>query len=178
MKHLIALLLLPVLANAEPGPSTQFLMTQPATLFDVGMVRLGMLTTEFEKRVGLSWTTSAGRTELFRAQVNADYDRKDDRIYVSFLVMNTEATYAQMEEGCGNAMGQMGIWLGKSLPDLFLHSGRDNSSEEIAFSEALRKMFVMRCYVSSGVSSSEGRFWASQSLTDRTMTIGRWDVKN
>jgi hypothetical protein len=147
-------------------------------MFDIGMVRLGILTTEFEKRVGLPWTTSAGRTEFFHAQVSSDYDREDDRIYVSFLIMNSEATYPQMEQGCGTAMGQMGIWLGKSLPDLFLHSGRDNSVEAAKFSEVLRKVFVMRCYVSSAVSSSEGRFWASQSLTDRTMTIGRWDLHN
>lgn len=177
MKKLIALLLLPFAANAEPGPTTQYLMTEPASLFDVGMVRLDILTTEFEKRVGLSWATNTGSREFFEAEVNSHYDRDDDRIYVSFLVMNSEATPAQMEEGCGVAMSQMGIWLRKSLPDLFLPF-RPASSTDVNLSNALREVFVMRCYVSSARDTSAGRFWASRSLTDRAMTIGRWDVGN
>jgi hypothetical protein len=178
MKMLIALLLLPFVANAEPGPTTQYLMTEPATLFDVGMVRLDILTTEFEKRVGLSWANNAGSREFFEAEVNSHYDRNDDRIYVSFLIMNSEATYPQMEEGCGVAMSQMGIWLGKSLPDLFLPFRPDTSAEAVNRSSALRELFVMRCHVSSARDTSEGRFWASRSLSDRAMTIGRWDVSN
>ncbi len=177
MNKLIALLLLPFVANAEPGPSTQYLMTEPASLFDVGMVRLDILTTEFQKRVGLSWAASAGSREFFEAEINSDYDRDDDRIYVSFLIMNSDATDAQMEEGCGVAMSQMGIWLGKSLPDLFAPF-RPGSSTDVNLLSSLREVFVMRCYVSSARDTSEGRFWASRALTDRAMTVGRWDVSN
>jgi hypothetical protein len=61
MKKFIACFLLPLgTIHAEPGPLTEYSMNEPATLFDVGMVRLESLTTEFEKRVGLSWAGTAG----------------------------------------------------------------------------------------------------------------------
>jgi len=173
MRKLAGALLLPFVANAQPGATTQYLISEPATLLDIGMVRLDSLTTEFERRVGLSWTANGGGREHFEAEINTNYDPDDDKIYVSFLVMNSEATNPQMEEGCRSAMGQMKIWLGKSLPDLFLHV-RNNPSEAAAHFDGLRDLFVLRCYVSSGRDTSEGRFWASQSLTERAMTIGPW----
>jgi hypothetical protein len=178
MKTLLALLLFPLVANAEPGPTSQFLMREPATLLDIGMARLSSLTTAFEQRVGLSWTADGGRSESFRADINADYEAEDDRIYVSFLIMDSEATKPQMKEGCGMAMNQMAIWLTKSLPGLFAHVGDDRSADAAKPFSALQEMFVLRCYVSSARDTSEGRFWASRSLKDPAMTIGPWDVRN
>ena len=182
MKRLVVLLLLPLAAHAQPGALTHNLMNEPATLFDIGMVRLNILATEFRNRVGLYWTGSAGTAEFFEAEVNSGYDAADDRIYVSFLIMNSEVTNAQMEEGCGVAFRQMGIWLAKSLPDLFSHDGRRDPSEAASLSDGLSEVVSLRCYVSSAKSSAEGRFWASQSLKDamqgHPMTIGRWHLAN
>jgi hypothetical protein len=147
-------------------------MNEPATLFDIGMMRLAALTSAFQQRVGLSWARSDGRREWFKAEVNANCDANNDRIYVSFLVMNSDATDAQMEEGCRVATEQMGIWLDKSLPWLFLHAGAKDADRRL---DALRDMFVLRCYVSSEHSTSEGRFWASKTLRDDALTIGRWN---
>lgn len=177
MKKLIAILLFPMAVNAEPGAVTQYLITEPATLLDVGMVRLDSLTNAFQERVGLHWSKN-GELEAFRADVNSYYEPDDDRFYVSFLIMNNDATYAQMAEGCKMAMDQMGIWLMKSLPGLFLHVAHDNSSRPRDLGKAFQEMFVLRCYVSSARDTSEGRFWASRSLMDRAMTVGRWDVTN
>ena len=173
MKMLIALLLVPIGAMAQSESATRQLLNQPTSLLDVGMVRLQMLTGEFERRVGLSWTTSDGKRERFKAKANSYFDTDADRIYVSFTIMNSEATYPQMEEGCRTAMGQMGVWLMKSLPELFSHVGSDRTEKAKLF-DALREMVVLRCYVSSGGDTSEGRFWGSQTLKDWTMSIGRW----
>jgi len=179
MKKLLALFLFPLGVNAQPGPTTQYLMNEPASLFDIGMMRLDTLTTSFEQRVGLSWVASDGRREFFKAEVHSDYDADDDKIYVSFLVMNSDATDMQMEEGCGVAMGQMSVWLAKSLPDLFQHVVGDGAAENATkLHGVLRDMFVLRCYVSSKHSTAEGRFWASKTLKDDALTIGRWDVSN
>ena len=175
MKKLLALLLFPLLANAQPGPATQYLMSEPANLFDIGMLRLDALTTAFEQRVGLSWTTRDGQREFFRAEVNANYAPRDDKIYVSFLVMTSDATDKQMEEGCRVATEQMSIWLSKSLPALFMHVGGNGSADANQLSERLQDMFVLRCYVSSKNSTAEGRFWASKGLKDTELTIGRWN---
>jgi len=89
MKKIIAILLFPILVNAEPGPVTQYLTNERATLLDVGMIRLETLTTEFEKRVGLHWTEN-GEMEFFSAEINSQYGPDDDKIYVSFLIMNSK----------------------------------------------------------------------------------------
>ena len=175
MKTFVAMLLFPIIVTAEPGSVTQYLMNEPATLLDVGMVRLDTLTTEFEKRVGLGWTENE-EMKFFRAEVNVQYEPDDDRIYVGFLIMNSEPSDAQMEEACENAMWQMSIWLRKSLPGLFLHIGYDDPSKPPDLYKAFQEIIVLRCYFSSARDTSQGRFWASRSLGDRKMTIGNWNV--
>ena len=163
MKKIAAISLFPILVNAEPGPVTQYLMNEPATLFDIGMMRLETLTTEFEKRVGLHWMDN-GEYKFFRAEIYSQYKPNDDKIYVSFLITNSEPTEAQMAEGCENALAQMNIWLLKSLPGLFLNTENDNQSRPPNFNTVLTKMFELHCHFSSGQDTSEGQFWASRTL--------------
>lgn len=175
MKKFLALFLFPLIANAQPGPATQYLMSEPTTLFDIGLLRLAALTAQFQQRVGLSWVASDGRREFFKAEVNSNYEAEEDKLYVSFLVMNSEATDAQMEDGCRNALGQMSVWLYKSLPLLFMHAAGGDSADANRLLGPLQDMFVLRCYVSSKHSTAEGRFWASKTLKANELTIGRWN---
>ena len=162
-------------AAAAPGAVTGGLMAEPASLFDVGMVRLENLTTDFQRRVGLHWTGDDGNPEFFRASISTEYDRDLDRLFVHFLIMNSAASPAQMEEGCENATRQMGYWLGKSLPKLFSHVGDRSRWTELH--QAFRELVVMRCYVSSGENSSVGRFWASRALGDPELSVGPWATR-
>lgn len=180
MKKGILILLIPLLSPAEPGAVTRYLSSEPATLFDIGMMRLETLTTEFEERVGLHWTEDEDK-RFFRSEINSRYNRANDKIYVSFLVMSSEPTDEQMAEGCANAMAQMNIWLLKSMHELFEHTPSVDSSRPSGFYSGLRDMFELRCYFSSGRDTSEGRFWASRSLGDlgdRQMQIGKWEMSN
>ena len=181
MRKLLVALLCPLLANAEPGPIAQYLVNQPASLMDVGMMRLETLATEFENRVGLHWTEE-GEATFFSAEVNAYYLPEDDIIYVSFLAMNSEPDDSQMLEGCTNAMFQMNIWLNKRMHRLFSHVGYEDPERPPDFYRQLSEMFEIRCYFSSGRDTSEGRFRAwrrlgplgSRDITvDRSMTDGQ-----
>ena len=180
MRKTLALLLVPALASAEPGPTTRYLIDEPATLMDIGMVRLDDLTDEFENRVGLYWTDGE-EMRWFKAEINSYYEADDDKIYVTFLVMNSEPNDEQMAEGCGNAMSQMNISLMKSLPSLFQHVGVEDTATPAGFNSGIRDVFEIRCYFSSGRDTSEGRFWAHRklgTLGDDTMTIGKWEMRN
>ena len=177
MKAITALLLFPMLAYAQPGPMTQYLTRERATLLDIGMMRLETLTTDFKNRVGVSWT-EAGSPKFSRPEIYTSYEPDDDKIYVDFLVMDSEPTERQMAEGCDSAMTQMSIWLGKSLPKLFLHAGIDDPSMPADSNGTLAKMVEPRCCFSSERDSAEGRFWASRSLTDKEMKIGKWKMRN
>ena len=177
MKKFFMLCLLPLgTVCAEPGDLTQYLMREPATLFDIGMVRLETLATEFENHVAIP---NPATGEPFQAVVSSEYDSAEDRIYVGFMIMNSEATDSQLEEACGASFRQMGIWLTKSLTSLFSHVGPIVPSTPENLLDGLSKMVVMTCYVSSGTNTAEGRFWASLSHQDflqgRPMRIGRWN---
>jgi len=172
MRKLLVILLFPVMATAEPGPLTQYLINEPATLMDVAMVRFQTLATEFENRVGLHWTDDKGEMVFFGASVDPYYEADDDKIYVGISVMSSKPTYAQMEEGCTNAIGQLRIWVGKSLHTLFTHVGYEDPSRPKEYYRGFDDMIVFRCYFSTGTDSSAGRFWATQALGDRAMAIG------
>lgn len=175
MNKLAAMLLFPMFVLAEPGPVTQYLITERATLLDIGMLRLEVLTTEFEKRVGLFWMDE-GQMKMFRAEVNTDYEPDDDKIYIYISAMNSEANEAQMEEGCAYAINHLGIWLSKSLPGLFLHEGFEDPGQPPDLYNAFREMIELRCYFSTESSTSEGRFWGYRLLAEQEMTIGRWKI--
>lgn len=180
MRKTVALLRVPMFANAEPGPTTQYLFDEPATLLDVAMIRLDDLSDEFENRVGLHWT-EGDKMKWFKAEINSYYEPDDDKIYVSFLEMSSEPNEEQMAEGCRNAMSQMNIWLMKSLSSMFGHVGHEDPSMPADFSSGLKDLFEIRCYFSSGRDTSEGRFWAHRklgSLGDNEMTIGEWRMRN
>lgn len=177
MKKLIPFFLFPVFVCAEPGPVTQYLMNEPVSLFDVGMMRLARLTSWAESHVGYAWTLR-GKLKPVAKGISAEYSPEDDKIYVYISVMDETATEAQMQEGCKEALHQLQIVVSKSLPGLFQHAGRSDPSEPTALSHTLFEMFELRCYV-SGHDSSVGRFWASQSLKySQEMTIGKWKMKN
>lgn len=176
MQKLLVLLLLPFLANAENSPISKILKDEPATLLDIGMVRLDNLTREFGSRVGLYWTTASGAKEAFRADINSWYDAKEDKIHVHFHVADSAAVEAQMKEGCEMAMEQISIWILKSLPGMFLHAGFDNTVAAATRPyDAVADLFEISCYVSARHDSSVGRFWARRTLRDPELKIGPWD---
>lgn len=174
MKKLIFLLLFPALVWAEPGPTTQYLMKEPASVFDVGMLRLQHLIGYWEKQIAFNYK-SQSHTDTIGGNVNTYYQSEDDKIYVVFSAMDNSATEEQMEAGCRSALSHMRIYVGKSLHTLFQHVGHRNSSS--APDSAIRELFEFRCYV-SGHDSSQGRFWASQTLQAEEMTIGKWSLVN
>ena len=176
MRNSLLALLFPLVALADPSPTTKYLFSQPATLFDIGMVRLDDLTDEFENRVGLHWTNGE-EMKLFKAEVNSYYEPDDDTIYVVFSVANSDANEEQMAEGCENATNQMRIWLRKTLPRMFEHVGSEMENRPNDFNSELSEMIEIRCYFSSR-SSAEGRFWAYRKLDDKEMTIGKWKMRN
>ena len=175
-----AILLLSSIAAADTGSASRYLAGEPATLLDVGLMRLENLMSEFQSRVGLHWTDNGDFT-FFKAEVSSSYEPNDDKIYVYISAANDEPNTVQMAEGCENAMMQMNIWLLKSLPGLFLHAGQEATSTPPNFNSELLAMFEIRCRFSSRQDSSVGRFWASRtlgSLGDRQMRVGKWKMLN
>lgn len=176
MKKILALLLFPLLAWPAPGAVTQYLMDEPASLFDIGMLRLQKLATWAESHVGYSYTLRDKLKPMSR-NISAHYDADVDKIYVTFFAMDESGSEPELEEGCRKALNQLRIVVSKSVPGVFRHSGSADPAEPTALAHTLHDMFELRCYV-SGHDSSDGRFWAIQKLDEQDMTIGRWPLRN
>ena len=162
MKRLYCLLLLPLCSQAAPGGVTQYLINEPASMLDVGMLRLDNLTIWFRGAVGLYWR---------HVDINSEYDPDTDRIYISISASDTSSTAEQMSDGCREALRQLGIVISKSLPDLFQHVGYRNPMEPKELGSTLHGMVELSCSV-YGRSSSDLRFHATQALGATKMTIG------
>jgi len=170
---IVLLLLLPLYSFAEPNAAARYLMSEPATLFDLSMLRLQMLTDYRELQMVLNYEHDSKSGRVY-GNVNAYYERNADKIYVVLSVTDEAASEAQMEAGCRHALEHIGIYVGKSTGEMFSHAGAAESSVSRELVSQFREMFEFRCYV-SGRDFSEGRFWAHQSLTSE-MKIGRWPV--
>ena len=81
MRNLFILALIPTLTYAEPGPVTQHLMNEPASLFDVAMLRLRQSIGYWEKQMVLNYKRES-LSDISGGNVNAYYQAEDDKIYV------------------------------------------------------------------------------------------------
>jgi hypothetical protein len=176
MKKLILLFLIPTLVYAEPGPATQYLMNEPASIFDVGMLRLKQMTNYWQKQMTDNYKYHSSGNSI-GGNVNVAYRPEEDKIHVSLSVRDESATQAQMEAGCRYALRHIQIYVSKSAHALFKHVEYKDSSEPAELDSAVREMFVLRCYI-WGNGSSDVRFRAYQTLQDADMTIGKWPLIN
>lgn len=168
------LLLAPLHSLGESSAALRYLMNEPATLFDVAMLRLNRVTDYWEEQMVFNFSYAA-KTDRTPGNVNAYYDSNADKIYVELTVMDELASEAQMKAGCRYALRHIAIYVGNSINDIFYHVAEKGSADQRELASEFREVFELRCYV-SGRSSSEGRFWATRSLDSSEIHIGRWEV--
>ena len=176
MWKLAVILLFPALALAEPGPVTRKLMGEPASMFDVGMLRLKMMANWQQRRghIRSAWNLAVGSKAPGFA-INPGYIREHDKIYVGISVRDDSLTDEQMANGCDKALQQLQIDVSKSVPSIFQHHSNADPTEFNSLRAGLLDVFELRCYV-SGNDSSDGRFWATKRLDSDEMAVGKWQL--
>lgn len=177
------LMIIPLLAFAEPGPVTRQLMEEPASLFDIGMLRLEHSIGNWEQQIIGNYlyqtkaqTVTPSKRHSSHGNVNINYDPITDKIYIHLSMSDAFSTRAQMQAGCQSGFGQIAIIVGKSGSAFFQHHRGVLSSTSSSFDVAISTFYEFRCYV-YGNDSSKGRFWATQSPGSE-MKIGRWPLSN
>jgi len=85
------LLLIPMLIHADNRPAIQSLMDEPASLLDIGMLRLQDFII-WTKRFMAYEYSSASTTEIRHIDINAHYAPKDEIIRVTASLMDTRST--------------------------------------------------------------------------------------
>ena len=135
--------LLPPSVFAEDGDLVDKLKEEPASLFDLGMLRLEHLNTVWESQISYYYSRSS-ELKNAKGNINEYFDAQDKSILVSFSLRDVVSDTQQVKAGCQAALGHMSVYLVKSLHVLFSHAGQVSSPEEIS---ALRDLFRLECTV-------------------------------
>ena len=144
MKRLtVLLLLLPALASADPGTATQYLMNEPASLMDIGLLKLNM---KLEKLKPHLWGPFLGDGDADRTKVSASYDFAADEIRVQITFFSDAES---IEDACKATIGALRVLLYDLVE--FRHSGyvRDGQPDKL-FTE-LEHRFQLICTVKDTV---------------------------
>lgn len=121
MKKLTALLLLlPVLASADPGSATQRLLDEPANLMDLGILRLESGLDQVADVIAGSYFFGGGVEDVL-VFTSADYDEKDDKIIVRIAIDLTDGKNA--EAGCRRVLDMQSRQIAYFVNTLFSHFG-------------------------------------------------------
>ena len=124
MKTITALLLLlPILASAQPGAATRYLMTEPASLMDIGLIRLGKELEEMAHRFR-KWYETDTRTEGVSVTTAAEYFSEHDKIRVHISV--SVKSLKNAESGCRELIEPLKGHVARLENSAFRHDGYTN----------------------------------------------------
>ena len=147
MKNLTAMIILfPALGFADPGPATKYLMEEPASLLDIGLMRAAL---HFEMAKPLIESTyEVSDPEMFYSQW-FQYDFENDLFVLRLGVMRSRDGKFR----CSDLMQRYGNILTNSMVGWFGHEGYIRKNVPDGFERKLLDRVELRC----SVDEAEGR---------------------
>ena len=143
MKKLTALILLfPCLASSDPGAATRYLINEPASLLDVGMIRLRSKLPDFAEFAGQLYK-NATDIDPIAITVNAHYDFEDDKIGINYFVITSGL--ASAEKGCRQIIYGSHSFLEGDIEKSFRHFGYQSADHPKDLAEKLIKRTDVTC---------------------------------
>ena len=147
-------------ARAEPGSVVDWLMNEPASLFDVGMLRLQRATKRWINE-SVSEGPGFGEPYLAGAYFSAIYDWDENRIYVSGFIQEEFADTTRQKSACKATIRYMSAKAGIDsttgrafvpldstlLSGHFNHFYYDTASQPKDYRSRLDQVFVLRAFV-------------------------------
>ncbi len=120
MKQLIAvLLLIPLLGSADPGPATKYLMDEPASLMDIGLLRMRLDLTSTTLLPVTRIIVDENEDEFSGLSLLTEYDYANDMIIVRLFLFGESD---EAEQDCKFAVGILASAVKRGLGDWFSHS--------------------------------------------------------
>jgi hypothetical protein len=147
MRKLFFLVLLaPVIAFGDNAAAIQSLQNEPASLFDISLLRLQDYIV-WTRRYMVGEYNHSAQADIGHMDINAYYVPDEARIVMSYSVRDTTSTPEQMQEGCERVLDISQINLLKNVPGVFIHE--DGSwppgLKESGFN--LANLVRLQCYV-------------------------------
>lgn len=170
MRFIALLLLLPVLASADPGPATRYLINEPASLMDVGIGRGRYVFQGMQSHLEEVIRSHAGESSVDQIDTMFYYHFGEDQIVISIGIIMTEGTITA--EPCKAAIATLRRTVGDGYQSWFSHSDYTTGREPKDFAEQLKQRFSFICTtVDSLWNVLEPRIVVKASLSDDTFFI-------
>ena len=136
---LTLLLLFPLIASADPSATTRWLMNEPASLLDIGLLR-AQLTLDDRDRTLNSFTWHKESEDL-RIDSSIGYDYERDLIFVSIILTSAD----DPKSVCGTLIREYAATVLVYLEYWFKHSEYSTSSTPDDLISQLQKSVELRC---------------------------------
>ena len=151
MKKLIAfLLLLPVFALADPGAATRYLINEPASLMDIGLVRINLFLRD--EGDDITETLRVLGQEDARVISVARYDFASDVIVIEYFISNV----SDKKETCRGVLENV-VGLQIMIPRLIGHTDYSSGDEPEDLSASIAHRVEVRCLEWATPGSTIGR---------------------
>ena len=147
MKHIaLALLLLPFTTMADPGPAIRYLMNEPASMFDIGMMRFKEMLDSLQHEPQENYRRGAGKggEETGLVFKSPEYILADDLIYVEMYVVRSGGN---LEKGCKTAIDELKRWVSFLIMVPFNHHGYSMQNEPESWEDNLKSRIQIGCKV-------------------------------
>lgn len=151
MKRLtLILLMLPTFAFADPGAATRYLMNEPASLMDIGLLKSQLDFADRRELIKRSFfTLSASGLPITLSKVR--YDKTTDKIRVSYLVLDrNEYDLKDLVERCNNSLSELRSAM-FNMPSWFMHDGYSRGSQTVPSIVQVIKIIEFECKISSRI---------------------------
>jgi len=147
MKRAILFLFVPLFASADPGAATKFLMNEPASLFDIILIRMNADLNSRQDAIAAIYSKTAELSETPITIVAVSYDFESDIISLGAVFLASAEPFELAEEGCRSIIDLM-VQVSPSLYARFLtHYGYQATNRPAGTTEAIQKRIELDCWV-------------------------------
>ena len=139
MKRVFLLLLFPLLAIADPGPATRWLINEPASLMDIGILRAELWFRHVDPIIVASYKNT--RDSKFRVESYVRYEYEDDLIVVQLDVFGS----IDKKLRCNDLLIRYGNVAKAHVDRWFAHSGYQSEAQPDELFDAIANRIELRC---------------------------------
>lgn len=160
---ILAILFVPSISLAEPTPSVQWLMNEPATLWDLGLSRIRINFAAYYDRKNLRPKTRGKYTPIIF--YDWDQNRIKIRLYVKFEAKDIDDLWdGDIRTSCKAILQELNLTMHTELRvgSYFSHLGFKRNSEPASLAQEIDKITVLQTKISTDQDQVLCQFYQSE----------------
>jgi len=141
MKRVILLLFFPLLAFADPGAATRYLMNEPASLMDIGLLRAN-ISLDANAKDMTTFARHKTENDDLRIYASAEYKYADDLIIFELFLGSSKDS---LGEECDHVISNYSKFVLSRVDPWFFHAGFLRKTQPEELETLLKERIEMRC---------------------------------